>query len=92
MPYFIMNVLGHYFVVESEIDTNKLDGCTCFDSLDTLLATAAQKTECTIDELEGSEIRIFKVDGVWHETTHHGELIPIDNAQSIYDFLSSYEL
>lgn len=31
MPYLIMNVLGHYFVVESEIDTNKLDGCTRFD-------------------------------------------------------------
>tara|TARA_Y100000296_G_scaffold12712_3_gene14779 strand:- start:5801 stop:6079 length:279 start_codon:yes stop_codon:yes gene_type:complete len=92
MPHFIMNVLGHFFVVESEIDTNKLDGCTCFDSLDTLLAAAAKNTECTIEDLQGCEIRIFKVDGDWHETTHRGELIPIDDAQSIYDFLSNYEL
>mgnify|MGYP001167852896 FL=1 len=92
MPLFIMNKFGHYFVVESTIDTSKLDGCSCFDSLNALLEAAALNTECSAEELDGSEIRVLQRDGKWHETTHSGQLIPIEDALSIYDFLSNYEL
>ncbi|OUX84050.1 MAG: hypothetical protein CBB95_17855 [Alteromonas sp. TMED35] len=91
MSLFIMNKFGHYFVVESTIDTSKLDGCSCFDSLNALLEAAALNTECSVEELNGSEIRVLQHEDVWHESTHRGELIPIDDTLSIYDFLSEYE-
>lgn len=92
MSFFIMNKFGHYFVVEEPIDTNKLVHCTCFDSLDALLEAAADNSGCSVDELNGSEIRVLQREGVWHETTHSGQLIPIEDALSIHDFLSEYEL
>ena len=91
MPLFIMNKFGHYFVVEAAIDTNKLVRCTCFDSLDALLEAAAVNSGCSVEELNGSEIRVLQHEDVWHESTHRGELIPIDDTLSIYDFLSEYE-
>lgn len=92
MPYFIMNMFGHYFVVESELDTNELDSCTCFDSLDALLEATAKNSGCSFDDLVGSEIRVIQHDNAWFESTHSGGLIPTDDASSIYDFLSNYEL
>lgn len=91
-PLFIMNKFGHFFVVESKIDISKLERCTCFSSLDALLEAAAEYSGYSPDELMGSEIRVLQRSGVLYESTHRGELLPIDETTPISDFLSNYEL
>lgn len=65
MKHFVMNSIGYYLVIE-DVEINKEDfvGCRFFDSLEELYKAAVEHHGLTdIDEVEGSEYVIKKIDG-----------------------------
>ena len=96
MTHFILNKHAHYFCVTGTVNIAELEkqGCESFNTLQSLLESAAKVSGFPMEEIEGNEYQ-FSYDiekKTWFETDSRGITFKVITEKTIEQYLSNWEL